>query len=244
MKKLTALLLCLFAMNAVSFAGGPVFWSNISFTAMTAQTNTSTYSTFGDLPGFSPGGGSIGAANGHPPSGPAFFWELLYAPYQGFQLTTPTTMAQMNSQGWKSSGLLATNSVINGRLTPVNGNTAATVPWNAGETNSIMMVGWSANMGVSWLTVSNELAHWDVSGPSLSVSSPMFFGVSETGYIEAFNSNPGAIVFANSPNATGLPIFSLNTQLFQIVSTPEPSSVVLGMWGSIGLLVARRRSTR
>lgn len=244
MKKITALLLYLFAVRFVTFADGTVFWASISPVFMTAQTNM-TYSTFGDVGGYVPFNNAIGAASGHPPSGPAFFWELLHAPYQGSQLATPTSMSQLISQGWSSSGLMATNGSVSGRLVPVSGNTAANVPWNAGETNSIMMVGWSANLGASWGVVSNVLANWDDLGWLYGATpEPEFFGLSATGFIASSGSNPGSTLFSGSPLVNGLPINSANTQLYQVVSVPEPSTQMLGSIAAIGLLIVNARRSR
>jgi hypothetical protein len=124
----------------------------------------------------------------------------------------------------------------------VNPTTAAVVPWASGVTNNIMMVGWSANLGTSWLIVSNELATWNTGGqPFLSQSA--FFGVSATGYINPGSSNPGVSLFVTSPTPNGLPIYSLNTQLYllPLTITPEPSTFALAGLGALSLLLFRRQ---
>ena len=237
MKQLVLTISFVLSLTGAAFAVGTVNWANISFVAMTAQTNSTAFSSF--TGGGSTGFGSVGAAQGGSPSGVSFYWELLFTSYNGSQLASPTSMAMLISQGWLPTGLKATNSNVSGRLAPVAGSTHATVPWDFGVTNSIMLVGWSANLGTTWAAVSNELANPFLLG---FVSGSPFFGVSITGFISphTFDTDPGAIVVGTSPTSQGLPIFSLNTQLFLVV-TPEPSTLALAGLGGLGLLLSRRR---
>ena len=231
MKKIFLTFACAVAMT-VTALGQTVNWSSISAAAMTAQTNTTQTATFGDF--FAPFGGAQGATAGAQ-TGALFYYALMHNTYTGSQAAAPTTVAALNT--WKFSGLMATNSNTAGRLAPVAGTTAAIVPWAAGFTNSIMMLGWSANMGSTWGAVSNLLNNQS----SFFVSGLPFIGVSTTGYIAPANSDPGVVVFGALPTTQGLPINSLNTQLFLFVPGPEPSTLALLGLGGAALLAGRRR---
>jgi hypothetical protein len=67
-----------------------------------------------------------------------------------------------------------------------------------------------------------------------------FFGVTSTGYTASGSSNPGATLFATAANAQGLPILSLNTQLY-LVPVPEPTTLALAGLGGLSLLLFRRQ---
>ena len=202
---------------------------------MTAQTNSTAYSPlFGG--GTPVAAGTVGststAANG-------FYYELLYTSFSGSQATIPSLSALGT---WGDTGLSAANNSIAGRLAPAAATGSATVPWNAGTTDSIVLVGWSANLGATWGAVSNVLQNW--STPANQIANA-FFGVSSTGYITPFAAgvSPGATVFASSPIAgTGLPIYSLNTQLYLLpVTVPEPATMALVGLGGLSLMLFRRR---
>ena len=173
MKNTIAGLFILLSVVGSSWGQGSVFWSTISSTAMTAQTNSTTYSPFfgGGVTGF----GAIGAAGGTN-SGPRFRYELLYgAQFNGTIIPVPTTLADLNT--WSDSGLSGTNTATApGRITCVSPNTAATTPagWNAGNTNYIILVGWSANLGSTW---SAAKANLNSQVAMSSISGLVFFGV-------------------------------------------------------------------
>ena len=234
MKKIIITSVCALAMAVSALGQGTVNWASIPFTAMTAQTNSTQTSPFPYGFSFNTFVGAQGAT-ASATSGSVFYYALLYKPYAGFQLATPTTVADLNT--WQFSGLMATNSNIAGRLTPVAPNTAAIVPWGPGVTNSIVMLGWSANMGSTWGAVSNLLNHPE---SDLTIGSE-FIGASATGYIAPGNANPGSILFANAPTATGLAISSPNTQLFLYVPIPEPGTLALASLGGAVVLMLRRR---
>lgn len=190
---------------------GSVNWLTINFGFMTAQTNSTQYSPF--IGGGSTGSGTIGAAGGSANPGPNFRFQLLYGPeFNGSIISPPTTLSQLNS--WSDSGLSATNALtVAGRLVPVAGSSHATTPigWDAGHTNYIIMVGWSANLGATW-----SEAKANLNNGFLGVSYPAYFGVSSVGYIRpsTLNQDPGVSVFGQSSTANGQPIYSLNTQLY------------------------------
>jgi hypothetical protein len=136
------------------------------------------------------------------------------------------------------AGLSAVNnSGYAGGINPLNPTTQATVPWASGTTDSIVMVGWSANLGTTWGVVSNLLA------TQTSFADGSFFGVSKTGYIAPNAANPGVTVFTTSAQSYGLPINGLNTQLYALptgVIVPEPTTLALAGLGGLSLLLFRR----
>ena len=77
MKKTLITTVCTLALASAAFAQGNVSWSTISAAAITAQTNSTTYSPF--FGGGSAVGGSIGAlsASAQASAGTGFYFELL-----------------------------------------------------------------------------------------------------------------------------------------------------------------------
>jgi len=218
---------------------------------MICQTNTLFFSPLC-------GGGSAGGAgtSGNVPTWSAqpYYYMLLYQAYNGVQATAPTTLNQLFgwSPAWSDPAVYATNGTFaNGRpvMTPGN-DTGQTVNWANGTTNSIMLVGWSGNLGTSWLQVSNMFANWNVSQGSM-VGYP-FFGESATGYINPGQVNPGVLIFGGSgstPTSTsyGLLIYNPSASpmnLYMLSDTfviPEPSTFVLAGLGGLSLLLFRRQ---
>lgn len=236
MKKLLLTSALSFAVTGAAFAQGSVSWT-ISPAAFTVQTNATVASTF--APGILPAGGTIGVT-ATPANGGNFYYALLMTAYTGSQLAQPTTVAQLNAAGWSASGLIATNATSAGRVQVIGGATQVVVPgWLVGQTNSIMMAGWSANLGNNWGAVSTLLSNWATQ--SGTVVGPAFFGTSATGYVAPNNANPGVTLFAAAAGAQGLPIFSLNTQLNQLALVPEPGTLALAALGGASLLLFRRK---
>jgi len=243
MKRLVLTTVCALAMTGAAFAQGTLSWSSISFGSMTAQTNATAYS-----PLFGGGAASVNGAVGVTSlSAAGFYYELLYnTAFNETQiagaLAPSNSFATLFGGTWKDTLLGATNNASGtaGRLVPIAGNGSASVTgWANGTTNNIVLVGWSANLGTSWVTVSNELA----TGSYISVlgSAEGFFGVTATGYINP-NLAPaaGATLFNSAATANGLPIFSLNTQLY-LLPVPEPASMALMGLGGLSLLLFRRQ---
>src|SRR6185369_9653960 len=84
--------------------------------------------------------------------------------------------------------------------------------WDAGHTNYIILVGWSANLGASWAEVKTNL-----NSQSATLSAQAFLGVSRVGYISpgaVGSPGPGPTIFGTFPTTSGLPINSTNTQLY------------------------------
>jgi len=233
MKKIVLTIGCVLAVAGVGFAQGSVTWATISFTAMTAQTNATQISPlFG---GATTGTGTIGNAGGLASSGTGEYYELLYQG-GGSQVAAPISLAQLAS--WQDAGQSASNSLTAGRLSPINPNGGAIVPWSPGTTDSIVMVGWSANLGSSWAAVDTLLQ----SASGFAANS--FLGFSASGYITtlATSVSPGSVVFATAATGQGTPIDSLNTQLYALPVIPEPATMALAGLGGLALLLFRRRS--
>ena len=203
--------------------GQTVYWAGISAAAMTAQTNTQQYS-----PIFSGGATNPGAIGSTAPasSGLIYYYELLYnTDFTGSQVPAPDAAALLGT--WLDTGLTATNHrTATGWLLPVNPNIAAEVPWGPGTTNNIMLVGWSANLGTSWAAVKIKLANWDYY--SSSITGEAFFGESVTGYVRPGIGNPSPMVFGTGPTPNGLPINSINMQLYWLPPPATAAPVIVG----------------
>ncbi len=235
MKKLVLSTAFAMAVSGLAFAQGSVNWGSIPTSAMSAQTNSTAYSPF--FPGYgTPSSGAVGATTGAASLGTGYYYALLYTSYSGSQATIPTLASLFT---WQNAGLQASNSPVAflaGDLTPVSPTTQATVPWAAGTTDSIVLAGWSANLGSTWGAVSNMLANW-----STDMIAHAFFGVSATGYIAPNSANPGGSVFAGPGQTYGLPIDSLNTQLYALPVVPEPATMALVGLGGLSLMLFRRQ---
>jgi hypothetical protein len=243
MKKLALTIICALATTGAAFAQGYVSWTTPN-AGVTAQTNSTVYSPlFG---GGSTGGGNIGNTANNTATGLVYDFELLYSPWTG----SIATDAHVWDGTWKDTGLGATNS-YNGRLAPtVPGNVdlSQTIGWSNPTTNNLVLVGWSATLGTSWAQVSNECVqaaanpnhYFTVAGDQQN-QILCFFGETTFGYLKPTTGTTGdTIIFGTSAGANGLPIYSLNTQLYE-VSIPEPVTFALVGLGGISLLLFRRR---
>jgi hypothetical protein len=230
MKKLALTSILALGMTGAVFAQGEINWGSISFTFFTAQTNTTQLSPLTGLGGGAAlTGGSVGntvaAAN-------SFYYELLYNT-SATQVSSPTTLAALD--GWLDTGLEGVNNSSSaGRALPTNGGTTeGTVPFTA--ESSLMLVGWSANLGSTWATASSVL---NSPNALASVVGTAFFGETTTGFITPGPNGiaPGATVFGTG---TGQ-IKDLLTPLYP-VSVPEPTTLALGAMGVASLLALRRK---
>jgi hypothetical protein len=243
MKKLALTTVCALAMAGAAFAQGTLNWSSVNPAGMTAQTNAVTVS-----PLF--GGGASGILNATvgatSVAAAGFYYELLYnTAFVSGTIAKPSTVSALTGS-WVDSGLVANNATSSaGRLIVLNSSTGAGVAtWVGGigtlggTTNNVMLVGWSVNLGTSWSTVKNMLTNWETVRDG--VTGQAFFGMSNTGYLVPNTAAPGATVFATGATVNGLPILSLNTQLY-VLPVPEPSTFALAGLGALSLLLFRRR---
>jgi hypothetical protein len=242
MKKLVLTSVCVLAVAGAAFGQGALNWQSISAGAMTAQTNATTFSSFtgGGATGGAGGFNGVGGAGGAASLGTGFYYELLFTSYSGSVAAAPTSFAALAT--WTDSGLEASNSTTAGRLSTMNPNAGVNINgFSAGgtgnaNTNSIMLVGWSASLGSTWsLSLSNMAAGNFTLGT--------YFGESNRGFLQgaANGTSPGAAPFGTGATGQGLPISSLNTQLFELQPTPEPATMALAGLGGLSLLALRRR---
>jgi hypothetical protein len=243
MKKLALTTVCALAMAGAAFAQGTVNWG-VPFGGYTAQTNAVTYS-----PLFGGGAsGIVGATIGNTanstvaPNG--YFWELLYL--GGASTTAPTTLALLGT--WSDATIGGNQPAAgSGRVNAIPASTAATVPWASGTTDNIVLVGWSANLGLlgtgqeTWANIENVLANWNATYAALA--NPLqhyFFGISSAGYETGNTADPGQVFVGGGANAGGTPIQSTLTQLY-LLPIPEPATLTLAGLGGLGLLLFRRQ---
>jgi len=242
MKKLIISSVCAIAAAGSVFAQGNVQWQTISAAAVTFATNTVTYSSFtggGPANGGTTGVAATGVTQGAASLGSGFYYELLVgSAWNGSAQALPTSFAQFSS--WTDSGLSGTNNPVTAGRASVfasQNNAGATVnAMSPSASNSIVLVGWSANLGTTWSTAlaTMEAGNW---------TGNAFFGMTAEGYIEALSttSSPGAVIFGNSATTQGVPIGnSLNTQLY-LLAVPEPGTIALAALGGASLLLFRRK---
>ncbi len=250
MKKLVLTTACSLAMVGATYAQGIVDWATAPGSFFIVQTNTAVSAFFGGTQS-----GGVSGNEGPGATGPGFYDTLLY---DGQNTTgTPVTISSSLSallSGWQSTGLYATNALAttsNGRLGLVNPNGSTALPWGGnsdagGLSNNIVLAGWSANLGTTWLQVSNNLANWAVVGPT--IVGQAFFGLSATGFIVGNDSpSAGAALFVSTPGSrtgNGLPLSapaaSGSQQQLYLLPVPEPATMALAGLGGLSLLLFRR----
>jgi hypothetical protein len=248
MKKILATL-AVSGLSAAAFAQGYINWTGAAGYVV-AQTNGTTYSSFEPSTGAAALAGTVGNTMVNNAAGSA---ALGYSGYYFELLTSATASAAPTTPGgfstWADTGLGATNtSNVNtpGRLLQQGASTLAAVNnWPAGNSQAIILVGWSANMGSSWATVLNELQNWGnfqgLYGDN--TANAAYFGVS------AFGSGVQSVASTGTGNqvlGTGTgEVYNPGTspmQLNELATTvPEPATFALAAIGGASLLLFRRR---
>jgi len=236
MKKLALTIGCAAVVTGTAFAQGTLNWATMAPTGITVQQNATLSPFFGGSTSVS--GTFVGTTAN------SFYFELLYnTSFTGSAIAAPS-LAALTSSAWIDSGLKANNSTASaGKITPVVSSLQAVAAGSwvggigalGGTTNNIVLVGWSSNLGSTWAAVAPLLQSWDNSIPNA------YFGVSNTGYIVP-NISPanGPNLFGNGVTVNGLPINSVNTQLY-LLPVPEPATFALAGLGGLAMLMFRRR---
>jgi len=239
MKKILLASICA-TLTGVSFGQGFINWGTITPTYFTAVTNSTQYSSLSQAlgNGASTGSGAVGGVASGVSGGPVYYYSLLFA---NGTVAAPTTTAALSS--WSTVNgtgpLMATNSSSTtvGRVASEGAAGTSLANLNNGTTYSVLMVGWSGNLGSTWATVANELVNW--STLSGTIVGPAFFGESSVGLY-----NPGAAAPGNTPFGTvasGL-INSPNTPLYVLATVPEPTTMALVGVGGAALIAFRRKN--
>jgi PEP-CTERM motif len=234
MKK-TLICLSLAVASVSAFAQGTVNFGTFTPTYIGAQTNSTTYSSFfgGGSTGNGATGGTALAANG-------FYYELLWT---ASGASAPTTLSGLGS--WTDSTFYAVNSSGSaGRLIVGNGSSGTAITGmtsDGSHSYSVLLAGWSANLGTSWssvYTTLTQLANSTYAGPAIVGNA--FFGITSVGTTTPTStSSPGAAVFGTVASGQ---INSPTTQLFLVpTAVPEPSTMALAGLGGAAMLLFRRR---
>jgi len=141
-----------------------------------------------------------------------------------FALLTSATVTQSEPANildaqWRFTGVTMTNFIYFGSV-----NGGAHVPanyWHYGQSNAFVVVGWSANLGSNWLTISNDVATgaWNTSDGCNG-----YFGVSPIGYGIA-GPPPPEIAFRiwGNTSTSGVPI-NVQWDLYAVGTRPVISS--------------------
>jgi len=246
MKKLTLTIVTAMAMTGAAFAQGYVNW-NIPTGDVTVQTNTTAYSPlFG---GGSTGGGTVGLTATVASS---FDYALLVSTTEPSSDTSVWDGSWTGASGNGGVGMTGVNTtgLTHGGVAPatVNGQsgTGVQVNWANGTFESTILVGWSADLGSTWVGVSNLLSAL-ANGNSTPIANQLagqvgLFGETVIGNVNPALSSPGNNIFSTSSTTTGTgtPIFSLNTQLY-VIPVPEPTTLALAGLGGLGLMLFRRQ---
>jgi PEP-CTERM motif len=214
---------------------GPVIFNNLS-----PVYNIFTNSQI-DVHGNPTGSGTRGPTT---KVGNQFYYALLIAEYTGSLATTNPL-----DPAFTFTGLIATNGFLAvGSLfgpggaggTAVPGWGAATGPtYDTAERNYFLIVGWSANLGNNWASVSNRIAT-DFS--TMDWIGDAFYGVSQLG-----NGYSGGGPFALPPPS----LFGVQAGMpgglssgFDMHLIPEPTTFTLATLGAAAMLIVRRRKSR
>jgi hypothetical protein len=240
MKKIALTIVCALGASVMAFAQGNVNWGTITFASVTMQTNSTQYSPlFG---GGNAVGGAVGNAGGSAFLGTGYYYELLYnTSFSGSQVAIPTTLAGLNT--WYDAGLEASNSTTAARITTMNGGNGVAVPWSPGTTDNIVLVGWSANLGSSWSSVSNILQNWSTDAINYANQNSFFGTTKFTGYTTtvATSISTGVTIIGNTAQVTGLPIGNSTLSQLYLLPVPEPATCALLGLGGLSMLLFRRR---
>ncbi len=185
------------------------------------------------------------------PAGGGFVYEVLTAP--STVTSVDSSLQQLFSAPWSDTGVRMTNTTLasGGRLSSAMGTSFPVANnWPGGQSNSFIVVGWSANLGLTWAVASSYLfgSVFTPQNGGFYFEAPhvffpgAFIGATTVGVRSAgLPDGTGApSLFATGPDAQGVPV-TTPTFLYPIVTTPEPSFAALAGCGTIAWLARRRR---
>ena len=207
MKKILAIL-SIGALATAGFSQGLVDFNSINSSYAISTNNLAT--------------GAIGKTSvSTGTTSPLYYYALLDEAYPGGG--KPTTITSGTEPSWTFAAS-ATNYITAGGIN--GGSTLSVASLTAGTEYYVELVGWSANLGTTWATVSSELANgsW--------ATSAGYFGASAVGTITPTAApSPAAFLFT----ANGIP------SGFDLTSVPEPTTIALAAMGGLSLLALRRK---
>lgn len=245
MKKiLTTLALSGFA--AAAFAQGYVAWNVSPAGDIIVATNAANYSSLAAGLGGGAATGQAGGVQGNAAglAGNVYYFQLLYSTVD---TTTPTSLTDL-ANNWTASSLQMQNltTANNGRLTELNGASAAAIDpsYNGTGNLQLMLVGWSANLGTSYTGangVLSDLQNWSTA--SAGISGAAYFGLGFVGTSSlSTSSSTGTTIWSATQTAGGLisnP--SASPMVLYELAVPEPGTMALAALGGASLLLFRRK---
>jgi hypothetical protein len=166
----------------------------------------------------------------------SYYYALLTIndPSGSTTLPTVTTASDLLST-WFFSGVVGTNAT-GIRVGQLNSTLAtpgvAANNWASGTTNFTIVVGWSANEGNNWTTISNSIA----TGIWANTTAAGVFGWSAVGYGASTALAPAFTIFGSNPGQ-----ISSGFTMYQVAAVPEPSTIALAVLGGASLILFRRR---
>ena len=187
----------------------------------------------------------------------SYYYTVLVSTYDGSAPTAITNnsasslfSASVTGSTWTWAGIMGTNNAITkGAIGAPAAQVMAAGIWDGPTTSAYTtgtirfyeVIGWSANEGSDWGTISNSIVtgNWAVTGAGA------WFGASDIAYNYSGGGTGGAatVPLFTTSTLTGLTGSGLQAlSLFPIVSAvPEPSTFALAALGGASLLLFRRR---
>jgi len=197
------------------------------------------------------GGTTLFTTNGVAAGGGA--GQYYFALLSGGEYNNSSPNASLASllSNYTFTGVIGTNTATAGRLSSGSGlcvTMGAQAGWPVEQTNSFVEIGWSANLGTSFGSISNAIAQANLAGGIWSTAG--LFGISAVGDETAGGVDPVTGLTVNPPNIFGAAlngvgglnqIQGLNLTAVTVGAVPEPGTMALAGLGGLSLLAFRRR---